>query len=74
MATKTKEDAKTEEQAVPAQPKIRIKLKAYDHKLVDQSAKQIVEAVERDGAKVAGPVPLPTSKKEIHRKPINVCA
>ncbi len=45
-------------------PRIRIKLKAYDHKLIDQSARQIVEAVERDGAAVAGPVPLPTSKKK----------
>lgn len=50
--------------AVPAAPRIRIKLKAYDHKLIDQSARQIVEAVVRDGAAVAGPVPLPTSKKK----------
>lgn len=48
----------------PASARIRIKLKAYDHKLIDQSARQIVEAVERDGAAVAGPVPLPTSKKK----------
>lgn len=47
-----------------ASPRIRIKLKAYDHKLIDQSAQQIVEAVERDGAKIAGPVPLPVSKKK----------
>ncbi len=40
--------------------KIRIKLKAFDHKLLDQAAKQIVEAVERTGAVVSGPVPLPT--------------
>lgn len=40
--------------------KIRIKLKGYDHKLLDQSAEQIVEAVERTGAVVSGPVPLPT--------------
>jgi len=40
--------------------KIRIKLKGYDHKLLDQSAEQIVEAVERTGAVVAGPIPLPT--------------
>ncbi len=45
-------------------PRIRIKLKAYDHKLIDQSAKQIVDAVIRDGAKIAGPTPLPTSKKK----------
>jgi len=40
--------------------RIRIRLKAYDHKILDQSALQIVEAAERMGAKVAGPVPLPT--------------
>ena len=41
-------------------PKIRIKLKGFDHKILDQSAQQIVEAVERTGAIVSGPVPLPT--------------
>lgn len=40
--------------------KIRIKIKGFDHKLVDQSAEQIVETAERTGAVVAGPVPLPT--------------
>ena len=60
--TETKTDELPE--APPAVPRIRIKLKAYDHKLIDQSAKQIVEAVERDGASIAGPVPLPTSKKK----------
>ncbi len=40
--------------------KIRIKLKGFDHKILDQSAEQIVAAVERTGAVVAGPVPLPT--------------
>ncbi|HJX02944.1 MAG TPA: 30S ribosomal protein S10 [Dehalococcoidia bacterium] len=40
--------------------KIRIKVRGYDHKLVDQSAVQIVETAERTGAAVAGPVPLPT--------------
>ncbi len=43
-----------------AKQKIRIKLKGFDHKLVDQSAEQIVEAVERTGALTVGPVPLPT--------------
>jgi len=43
--------------------KIRIRLKAYDHRVLDQSAKRIVETAERSGAKVVGPVPLP-SKKE----------
>jgi len=40
--------------------KIRIKLKGYDHRILDQSALQIVEAVERTGAVVVGPIPLPT--------------
>ena len=43
-----------------ARQKIRIRLKGYDHKVVDQSAAQIVEAAERAGAAVVGPVPLPT--------------
>jgi len=45
--------------------KIRIKLKAYDHRLIDQSAQEIVDTAIRTGAKVAGPVPLPT-KKELY--------
>jgi small subunit ribosomal protein S10 len=40
--------------------KIRIKLKAFDHRIIDQSAAQIVEAAEQTGAKVVGPIPLPT--------------
>jgi small subunit ribosomal protein S10 len=43
-----------------AKQKIRIRLKAYDHRVLDQSAKQIVETAERTGAQVVGPVPLPT--------------
>jgi len=42
---------------------IRIRLKAYDHKILDQSARRIVETAERTGARVAGPVPLPTEKR-----------
>ena len=42
--------------------KIRIRLKAYDHEVIDSSAKKIVETVTRTGASVAGPVPLPTEK------------
>ncbi|MGD9028987.1 MAG: 30S ribosomal protein S10 [Anaerolineae bacterium] len=42
------------------QEKIRIRLKAYDHRVLDESAKRIVETAERTGARVAGPVPLPT--------------
>ena len=43
-----------------AKQKIRIRLKAYDHRILDQSAKRIVETAERSGAKGVGPVPLPT--------------
>jgi len=43
-----------------AKQKIRIRLKAFDHRILDQSAQQIVETAERTGALVAGPVPLPT--------------
>ncbi|MEK7617640.1 MAG: 30S ribosomal protein S10 [Patescibacteria group bacterium] len=44
-------------------PKIRIKIKAYDHKLIDQSCKQIVETAKRSGATINGPIPLPTDRK-----------
>jgi small subunit ribosomal protein S10 len=47
-----------------ARQKIRIRLKAYDHRVLDQSAALIVEAAERTGAAVAGPVPLPTEIKK----------
>lgn len=46
----------------PQKQRIRIKLKAYDHKVIDQSAKQIIDTALRTGAKVAGPIPLPTKK------------
>src|SRR6187431_3435109 len=51
--------------------KIRIRLKAYDHRVLDQSAKRIVETAERTGAKVVGPVPLPTriEKFTVRRSP-----
>jgi small subunit ribosomal protein S10 len=58
--------AKKKEEA-PKQ-KIRIKLKAYDHKIIDTSAKQIIDVLLRHGAKVAGPIPLPT---EVHRYTVN---
>lgn len=41
-------------------PKIRIRLKAYDHRLLDQSTSEIVDTAQRTGAKVHGPIPLPT--------------
>jgi small subunit ribosomal protein S10 len=45
-----------------AAPRIRIKLRAYDHEILDASAREIVEHVIRTGAKVVGPVPLPTER------------
>ena len=49
-------------QAAMAGQKIRIRLKAYDHEVIDTSARKIVDTVTRTGAQVAGPVPLPTEK------------
>ena len=46
-----------------ANTRIRIKLKAYEHNLIDQSAEKIVEAARRNGARVSGPIPLPTEKE-----------
>jgi len=46
-----------------AKQKIRIRLKAYDHRILDQSAEKIVESVSKTGAKVAGPIPLPTERQ-----------
>ena len=48
-----------------AKQKIRIRVKAYDHVLLDQSAEKIVETATRTGASVAGPVPLPTKKEVV---------
>jgi len=45
--------------------KIRIKLRAYDHALLDQCAAKIVDAAEKTGAKVSGPIPLPTEKEVV---------
>jgi len=46
------------------QSRIRIKIRAYDHKIIDQSTKTIIETVDRTGAEVIGPIPLPTEKKK----------
>lgn len=48
-----------------ANQKIRISLKSYDHKLVDQSAAQIIETAKKTGAKVSGPIPMPTKKEVV---------
>ncbi len=44
-----------------ADQRVRIRMEAYDHEILDESARQIVEAVKRSGAKVFGPIPLPTN-------------
>lgn len=61
-----KKEAAEESNKVPAQ-RIRIKIKAYDHKVIDQSATQIVDTAKRSGAEISGPVPLPTEK---HRETV----
>ena len=48
-----------------ANQKIRISLKAYDHKLIDQSAVQIIETAKKTGAQISGPIPLPTKKEVV---------
>jgi small subunit ribosomal protein S10 len=51
-----------DDEAIMAGEKIRIRLKSYDHEVIDSSARKIVDTVMRTGAKVVGPVPLPTEK------------
>lgn len=58
--------AKKKEQEAPQ--KLRLRLKGYDHKLIDNSARQIIETAERNDAKIVGPIPLPT---EIKRYTVN---
>jgi len=53
----SKKQKKTE-----GEQRIRLKLRAYDHKVLDQSASQILDTVKRTGAKIAGPIPLPTER------------
>jgi small subunit ribosomal protein S10 len=48
-----------------AKQKIRIRLKAYDHQILDQSAEKIVDTAKRSGAQVSGPIPLPTERQVI---------
>ena len=60
--------AKTEEQSTVALPKLRIKLKSYDHKVIDSSVRQIIDIANRYGVDVIGPVPLPT---EVYKYTVN---
>ena len=54
-----------EEETKMAKEMIRIRLKAYDHQVIDQSAEKIVETAKRTGASVSGPIPLPTKKEVV---------
>lgn len=54
------EVGKNKQRIEEVRQRLRIKIKAFDHKIVDQSAKQIIETAERYGAEVVGPIPLPT--------------
>jgi len=65
MAVQKKKEEKEEGEA---KQRLRIKIRAYDHKIIDQSARQIVESAERQGAEVTGPIPLPT---QIHKYTVN---
>lgn len=56
------------EEEIEVKPKLRIKLRAYDHKIIDNSARQIVETALRYGSEILGPVPLPT---EINKYTVN---
>ncbi len=64
-ATKTAKTTKTEKvtKKTVQSEKIRIRLKAYDHVVLDQSAEKIVDTAKKTGAKVSGPIPLPTQKR-----------
>lgn len=65
---KTEKGAKETKKAVSSAPKIRIIARAFDHRIVDETCKQIVETAEKSGAIIAGPIPLPT---RIHRFTVN---
>lgn len=63
MAESAKKAAAAKDKEVAAS-RVRIKIRAYDHKIIDQSTRTIIDTAERTGAKVVGPVPLPTEKKK----------
>lgn len=59
------QEATTNQQDQELKTRIRIKVKAYDHKVIDQSVRKIVDTAQRTGAKIVGPVPLPTAIKKV---------
>jgi len=60
-----KKDDTSSKKTEALKQKIRIRLKAYDHRIIDKSARKIIETAERTGAVVTGPVPLPTEKSKV---------
>lgn len=60
----TEEKKSNEKDNNDSKQKIRIKIKAFDHKIIDKSTKTIIDTAERSGAKIFGPIPLPTEKKK----------
>jgi len=63
----TKQDKKQEKKAEDNnnfQQKVRVKIKAFDHKIIDQSTKVIIETAQRSGVRIFGPIPLPLEKKK----------
>lgn len=68
MPVKTASTTTGSSKAANAQPRLRIKISAYDHKVIDTSCRQIIDTVVRQGGEVIGPVPLPT---EIRKYTVN---
>ena len=64
MAQEKTTKKKSEEEGQDYTQRIRIKIRAYDHKIIDKSARTIIETAQRSGAEIIGPVPLPTEKKK----------
>lgn len=62
MPSHAKKAEKSENEAKPYRQRIRIKIHAYDSKIIDQSTRTIMETAERTGAEISGPIPLPTEK------------
>lgn len=65
MPTSTPVHSKKHEEKEQEKPRIRLKLRAYDHKIIDTAAKSIIDAVSRSGAQVIGPIPLPIEKSRV---------
>lgn len=64
MSEKNVKSKESEKEAVDFKQKIRIKIKAFDHKIIDQSTRTIIDTASRSGAQIFGPIPLPTEKKK----------